>query len=406
MSESAPPRSTATVLHADLDSFYASVEQRDDPSLRGKPIAVGCSATGGVVLAASYEAKRMGVRTAMPAHAARRVCPDLIGVAPRFDAYTAASEDVFTIFRDTSPTVEPMSIDEAFIDVAGLWRLAGTPREIATVLRRRVADEVGLPITVGIARTKFLAKVASAVGKPDGLLVVEPDAELAFLHPLPVQRLWGVGRITADKLAQRGIHTVADVADLSEAALTGIVGPASGRHLHALAHNHDPRPVETGRRRRSIGSQQALGRRSRSRDEIDVVLWRLVDRITRRMRSAERVGRTITLRVRFDDFARATRSYSLPAATASTSTIHGTAAALLDANWELLNSRGLTLLGVSVGNLQNAGAVQLALAFDRTEAPGLELVVDAVRDRFGSSSIRRATTMRGDPGMTMPMLPD
>ena len=399
-------RSEASILHADLDSFYASVEQRDDPALRGRPIAVGCSATGGVVLAASYEAKRMGVRTAMPAYAARRLCPDLIGVRPRFEAYTAASDDVFAIFRDTSPIVEPMSIDEAFIDVAGLWRIAGTPSDIAARLRARVADEVGLPITVGVARTKFLAKVASAVGKPDGLLVVEPDAEIEFLHPLPVERLWGVGRITAAKLNQRGLHTVADVASLPADALTGIVGAASGRHLHALAHNLDPRSVETGRRRRSIGSQQALGRRRRSREEIDVVVWRLVDRITRRMRRAGRVGRTVTLRVRFDDFTRATRSHSLPAATAATATIHATAAALLDANWELLQDRGVTLLGISVGNLQNEGAVQLTLAFDRAESAGLDLVVDAVRDRFGASSIQRATTLRGDPGLTMPMLPD
>ncbi|HYN34622.1 MAG TPA: helix-hairpin-helix domain-containing protein, partial [Ilumatobacteraceae bacterium] len=226
-------RSTATILHADLDSFYASVEQRDDPALRGRPVVVG----GGVVLAASYEAKAFGVRTAMSGGAARRVCPNLIEVAPRFDAYTEASRSVFEIFRDTSPIVEPLSIDEAFIDVAGLWRIAGLPTEIAARLRERVAADVGLPITVGIARTKFLAKVASAVAKPDGLLTVEPDAELAFLHPLPVQRLWGVGEITATKLHDRGIHTVADVASMTPEALTAIVGAAMGHQLHALSHN-------------------------------------------------------------------------------------------------------------------------------------------------------------------------
>ncbi len=331
-------RSTSTILHADLDSFYASVEQRDDPRLRGKPIVVG----GGVVLAASYEAKAFGVRTAMSGRAARRLCPNLVDVAPRFDAYTAASRAVFEIFRDTSPVVEPMSIDEAFIDVAGLWRIAGTPAEIAARLRARIADEVGLPITVGVARTKFLAKVASGVAKPDGLLVVEPDGELAFLHPLPVQRLWGVGEITATKLHDRGIHTVADVAAMTPEALTAIVGTSMGHQLHALAHNRDARRVTTGKRRGSIGSQQALGTRRRSRDEIDVVLWRLVDRITSRMRRAGRVGRTVTLRLRFDDFSRATRSHSLTDPTAGTSTVHTTAVAILDAAWPLVERKGIT----------------------------------------------------------------
>jgi DNA polymerase-4 len=395
-------RSLATILHADLDSFYASVEQRDDPSLRGKPVTVG----GGVVLAASYEAKRFGVRSAMSGSQARRLCPNLIDVPARFDAYVAASKAVYAIFDETSPLVEGMSIDEAFIDVGGLWRIAGSPREIAQRLRERVADEVGLPITVGVARTKFLAKVASGVGKPDGLLVVEPDGELDFLHPLPVQRLWGVGAITAAKLNERGVKTVADVAGMSEESLTAIVGRGAGRHLHALAHNRDPRRVETGRRRRSIGSQQALGRRRRSRDEIDVVLRRIVDRITSRMRKAGRVGRTVTLRFRFDDFTRATRSYSMSDATASTSVVHATALALLDANWGLVEERGITLFGVSIGNLNDEDAVQLALPFERSAADSLDSVVDSIRERFGTTALRRATTMTGDPGFTVPTLPD
>lgn len=395
-------RSTATILHADLDSFYASVEQRDDPSLRGKPIVVG----GGVVLAASYEAKAFGVRTAMSGSAARRVCPNLIEVPPRFDAYTDASKRVFDIFRDTSPVVEPMSIDEAFIDVAGLWRIAGTPTEIATELRRRVADEIGLPISVGVARTKFLAKVASAVSKPDGLLVVEPDGELDFLHPLPVQRLWGVGTVTATKLHERGIHTVADVAAMSPDALVAIVGRSMGHQLHALAHNRDTRRVTTGRRRGSIGSQQALGRRQRSRDEIDVVLWRLVDRVTSRMRRADRVGRTITLRLRFDDLTGATRSRSLSDASSATAVIHATAAGILDAAWPLVEARGISLLGISVGNLADREAVQLVLPFERCEDGQLDTVLDAVHERFGRTALQRATTMRGDPGIQLPMLAD
>src|ERR1700733_165236 len=244
----------ATILHADLDSFYASVEQRDDPRLRGRPVIVG----GGVVLAASYEAKARGVRTAMGGGRARALCPDAVVVPPRFAAYTEASRAVFTVFEQTSPVVEALSIDEAFLDVRGLRHISGSPTEIALKLRREVRERVGLPITVGVARTKFLAKVASAVAKPDGLLVVEPDRELAFLHPLPVERLWGVGRVTAAKLHALGIATVGQVAQLEELQLAGLLGVASGRHLHALAHNRDARRVQTGRRRRSIGAQRAL----------------------------------------------------------------------------------------------------------------------------------------------------
>jgi len=397
-----PCRSAASILHADLDSFYASVEQRDDPTLQGRPIAVG----GGVVLAASYEAKAFGVRTAMSGRTARRLCPNLIEVPPRFDAYTEASRQVLAIFRDTSPIVEPMSIDEAFIDVAGLWRLAGSPTHIATELRRRVADDVGLPISVGVARTKFLAKVASAVSKPDGLLVVEPDGELDFLHPLPVQRLWGVGAVTAAKLHERGLHTVADVAAMEPEALVSIVGRSMGHQLHALAHNRDARRVTTGTRRGSIGSQQALGQRRRSREEIDVVLWRLVDRVAGRLRRADRVGRTITIRLRFDDLSRATRSHSLPDATSATALIHATAAGVLDTAWPLIEQRGISLLGVAVGNLADRDAVQLVLPFERCEAEQLDSVLDAVHERFGRTAIQRATTLRGDPGIQLPMLPD
>ena len=286
------------ILHADLDAFYASVEQRDDPRLRGRPVIVGA----GVVLAASYEAKAYGVRTAMGGGQARRLCPRAIVVPPRMSAYSEASKAVFEVFETTTPLVEGLSIDEAFLDVGGLRRVSGTPTEIAVRLRRDVLERVGLAITVGVARTKFLAKVASGVAKPDGLLVVPHDGELAFLHPLPVERLWGVGAKTADKLHDRGITTVGEVARIAEAALVAMLGRASGRHLHALAHNRDPRPVEVGRRRRSIGSQRALGQGPRSRDEIDAVLVGLVDRVARRMRAAGRVGRTVVLRLRFDDF--------------------------------------------------------------------------------------------------------
>ena len=400
------PADMASILHADLDSFYASVEQRDDPRLRGRAIAVGSSRTGGVVLAASYEAKAFGVRTAMNGREAHRRCPDLVDVAPRFDAYTTASHAVFDVFHATSAVVEAMSIDEAFLDVGGLRRLAGSPTDIAIRLRARVADEVGLPITVGVARTKFLAKVASAVAKPDGLLVVDPDRELQFLHPLPVERLWGVGAVTAEKLRRRGVHTVGEVAALPEEAITAIVGSAMGHQLHALAHNRDPRRVQTGRRRACIGSQQALGRRHRTHDEVQVVLWRLVDRVTGRMRRAHRVGRTITLRIRFDDLTRVTRSHSLPMPTSATAAVHATAGALLDAAWPTIEARGISLLGLSVGNLADDQAVQLALPCDRAASARVDAGVDALRPRCGNAAVQRTTILRGDPGIQLPMLPD
>ncbi|MEM1332953.1 MAG: DNA polymerase IV [Actinomycetota bacterium] len=393
---------SASILHADLDSFYASVEQRDDPTLRGRPVAAG----SGGVRAASYEARRHGVRTAMPTTEARRRCPELVVVPARFDAYAEASAAVFDVFERTTPVVEGISIDEAFLDVSGLRRISGPPVEIARALRRRVRDEVGLPITVGVARTKFLAKVASGVGKPDGLLVVEPDEELAFLHPLAVDRLWGVGRITADKLSARGLHTVGDVAALDVEVLCGLVGRAAGRQLHALSHARDARRVETGRRRGSIGSQQALGRRERSRAEIDDVLLRLVDRVTRRLRRSGRSGRTVTIRFRFDDFGRMTRSHTLSQPTSATGPILSVAAALLDAAWSTCAERGLTLIGVSVGQLGDADTMQLVFPFERATSDAVDVVVDDVRQRFGSGSLTRGSSIGFDPEHGPPLLPD
>jgi DNA polymerase-4 len=392
----------ATILHADLDAFFASVEQRDDPRLRGRPIAVG----GGVVLAASYEAKAFGVRTAMGIMEARRLCPRLLSVEPRFTAYSEASKAVFEVFEHTSPLVEGLSIDEAFLDVSGLGRVSGTPAQIAVALRRDVWEQVGLAITVGVARTKFLAKVASAVAKPDGLLIVEPEDELAFLHPLPVGRLWGVGPVTAAKLNERAITTVGDVARLPESVLVAILGPAAGGHIHALAHNRDPRPVVVGRRRRSIGSQRALGRRPRPPAEIVAILASLVDRVTRRMRTADRVGRTVVLRLRFDDFSRATRSHTLAQATAHTETILTTAKDLLTEARPMIERQGLTLVGLSVSNLDDAAAVQLALPFHRSSGSALDAALDDVRERFGSAAVMRAALLGRDDGMVMPHLPD
>jgi DNA polymerase-4 len=392
----------ARSLHADLDAFYASVEQRDDPRLRGRPVIVGA----GVVLAASYEARAYGVCTAMSGARARRLCPHATVVAPRPAVYAETSKAVYEVFDDTTPLVEGLSIDEAFLDVRGLERIAGSPTEIAVRLRREVRDRVGLPITVGVARTKFLAKVASGVAKPDGLLVVPPERELAFLHPLPVERVWGVGAVTADKLHSRGVSTVGEIARLGEAALVAMLGRAAGRHLHALAHNHDFRSVQVGRRRRSIGSQRALGRGRRSPEAIDAVVVALVDRITRRLRDGGRVGRTVVLRLRFDDFSRATRSHTLARATAETQMILATARGLLAAATPLIERRGLTLVGVSIGNLDDDGAVQLTLPFDRYSGGALDAALDEVRRRFGTAAVTRAVLLGQNPGLSVPLLPD
>ncbi len=394
--------SEPTILHADLDAFYASVEQRDDPRLRGRPVIVGA----GVVLAASYEAKALGVRTAMGGTQARRLCPHAIVVDPRMSAYAEASKVVFDVFADTTPLVEGLSIDEAFLDVGGLRRVSGTAPEIAVRLRGAVRERVGLPITVGVARTKFLAKVASGVAKPDGLLVVPPDGELAFLHPLPVERLWGVGHVTAGKLRSLGITTVGQVARLGETALVSLLGQAAGRHLHALAHNLDPRPVEVGRRRRSIGAQRALGRRPKSPGMLDAIVVALVDRLSRRLRTARRVCRTVTLRMRFDDFSRATRSQTLSQATAQTEAILATARGLLVAAMPMIRNQGLTLVGLALSNLDDDRAIQLPLPFDRRETSALDAALDGVRDRFGSAAVTRAVLLGRDPGLSVPLLPD
>ncbi len=396
------PDEGATILHADADSFYASVEQRDDPSLRGRPVIVGA----GMVLAASYEAKAFGVRTPMGGGQARRLCPQAVVVRPRMEAYSEASKAMFEVFWHTSPFVEGLSIDEAFLDVGGLGRISGTPLEIAERLRRDVQDQVRIAVTVGVARTKFLAKVASQVAKPDGLLVVPPDRELEFLHRLGIERLWGVGPITSSKLHERGIVTVAQVAALGEPGLVRILGSASGRHLHALSHNRDPRRVQTGRRRRSICTQRALGRRPRSSAQLSADLVALTDRLARRLRGGHRVCRTLTLRLRFGDFTRATRSHTLPEATAETAILLATGQELLEQAMPTILRRGITLIGLTFGNLADDGAVQLALPFGGRGATALDVALDSVRDRFGSTSIGRAVLMGRDQGLMVPTLPD
>jgi DNA polymerase-4 len=393
---------SSTILHADADAFFASVEQRDDPSLRGRPVVVGA----GVVLAASYEAKAYGVRTAMSGRQARRLCPHAIVVSPHMSAYTEASKALYAVFEETTPLVEGLSIDEAFLDVRGMERIAGTPTEIAVRLRRTVRDRVGIPVTVGIARTKFLAKVASALAKPDGLLVVPPAGELAFLHPLAVERMWGVGPATAAKLRGHGITTVGELARSGERTLEQLLGRAAGRHLHGLANNRDPRRVRPRRRRRSIGSQHALGRSHRRPEELDVELVALVDRVTRRLRAARRVGRTVVLRLRFGDFTRATRSHTLRYPTAQTHTILAAARSLFAIALPTIERRGLTLIGVAIANLADDLPIQLCLPLGPDDGAILDAALDDIRNRFGPTAITRAVLLGREPGFVMPLLPD
>jgi DNA polymerase-4 len=393
-------RTEPTILHADLDAFYASVEQRDNPSLRGRAVIVG----GGVVLASSYEARARGVRTAMGGRQALQLCPEAIVVPPRFAAYSAASKVVFEIFRRHSPLVEALSIDEAFIDVRGLRHIGGTPLQVATRLREEVREIAGLALTIGIASTKFLAKVASEVAKPDGLVMIPAGSELAFLHPLPVTALWGVGRVSAGKLHAAGITTVAQVAALGEPGAVDLLGRGTGRHVYALAIGSDPRSVRPRVRRRSIGAQRALGRRGRDPIEVQISLTALVDRAARRMRGAGRACRTVVLRMRFADYERATRSRTLAEATSRTAVLLSVARRLLRAAGELIARRGLTLIGVTLTNLCDAGAVQLALPLDR--ARGLDAALDALHDRFGSGAVRRGVHVGRPPDEGVPLLPD
>ncbi len=384
----------ASILHADLDSFYASVEQRDDPTLRDRPMIVG----RGIVLASSYEAKAFGVRTAMGTKAALRLCPNAVIVPARFHAYAEASKRVFEVFRDTSPLVEPVSIDEAFIDVGGLARTVGPAPRIAETLRHRIRTEVGLPITVGVASTKHCAKVASQAGKPDGLLVVPDGGELDFLWPLPVDRLWGVGLKTTQKLGLIGIGTVGDLANVDIERLTDALGRAHAHHLHALANNRDPRRVDTDRRRKSIGSQRSFPSGGLTGDDARVIMFELVDQISARMRGKEMMGRTVTMNLRDNEFRSFSRSVTLPEATWSSSTIGRAATRLFRDNEQFINSGACTKLGLSLSNLSSPHNVQQSLSFEPGRSPEVDAAIDEITTRFGTSAIGRTgrTSARPD----------
>ncbi len=403
-----------SILHADLDAFYASVEQRDDANLRGRPVVVGT----GVVLACSYEAKARGIYTTMNGAEAKRICPEVIAVPPRMAAYSEASARVYEIFAETAPVVEALSIDEAFLDVRGLEHISGTPPRIAATLRREVQERVGLKISVGVARTKFLAKVASGESKPDGLLVVPEEKEEAFLHPLPIRKLWGVGKVTAEKLESAGIFRVGDIARAREATLTALLGQSAGLRLLDLANNRDPRTVAPRERRQSIGAQSAFPRASRTPAEVESLGAALTDRVCGRLRESGRSCRTVAIGLRFGDFSRASRSRTLDFPTDRTDAVLAAVRNLLASARQEIEDRGLTLVGVSLENLDDAGAVQLALPLEeesadpvgsavRTrDAEALDTALDDVRKRFGSDSIRRASLIDSDAGVSVPTLPD
>lgn len=395
--------SGASILHADLDAFYASVEQRDEKRLRDRPVIVS---GGGVVLACSYEAKACGVKTAMSIGQARRLCPEAPVVPPRMSAYTEASREVYRVFEETAPVVEALSIDEAFLDVTGLEHISGTPAKIAAVLRSEVREQVGLNISVGVARTKFLAKVASGACKPDGLLVVEPAGEKGFLHPLPIESLWGVGGVTSQKLHAMGISTVGDIARFDEVLLVTALGRSSGLRLIDLANNRDPRQVAPRSPRSSIGAQSAFQRGSRTPQELDSLAAALVDRITRRLRAADKVCRTVSVRFRFGDFARASRSHSFSHPANQTDTILFAVKDLMTRANPMIAERGLTLLGISLENLEKDDAVQMELPVQGEDSSALDAALDEVRDRFGAGAIKRASLVDRDGGASVPLLPD
>jgi DNA polymerase IV len=384
-----------SILHADLDAFYASVEQLLDPALRGKPIAVG----GGVVLAASYEAKAFGVTGGMSGRRARQLCPELQFVGGHFREYQHLADQVIAVLHDFTPVVERISIDEAFLDVTGSIHLFGSPAEIAGRIRARVRDEIGLAISVGCGTTKHLAKVASQVAKPDGVVIVEPGGEESFLAPLPVGLLWGVGPVTRERLAAAGITTIGDLAAQQRSSLQGLLGRAVGEKLGSLASNEDPRRLETRRRARSVGAQSALGRTVPTPDALRRAFAHLADRVASRMRAAGRAARTITVRVRFLDLRSVTRSATLRFPTFATTTITDVSVAL--AATALADHPGeheITLVAVSASNLVDASAIQLELPFGDVNVRTADLAVDEIRARFGRTAIGVASVALGGNG--------
>jgi len=395
---------TATILHADLDAFYASVEQMLDPSLRGKPIAVG----GGVVLAASYEAKSFGVSSGMSGRRARELCPRLIFVGGHFHDYQRLGDAAINVLNDFTPLVERISIDEAFADVAGCTHLFGSPADIARAVRHRVRAELGLPISVGVARTKHLAKIASQVAKPDGLVVVDPAAELAFLHDLPVELMWGVGPVTQGRLADIGIRTIGQLAKMPGWSLERIVGRAAREKLTALAWNRDPRDIRTHHRAQSAGAKSALGKKPAQERVFQPALRHLADRVASRLRAKSRPGRTVTVRVRFADLRSITRSITLDTPISATATLAEIAEQLVrSALADHPEEKVISLLAISVSQLERHWKQQLELPLglaDEKRRPGTrkgmarwtaDRALDRIRDRFGWNAVGYGSVVLG-----------
>lgn len=394
----AEPSAEPTILHADLDAFYASAEQLIDSSLRGRPVLVG----GGIVVAASYEARAYGVRAPMSTRDALKLCPGAVVVHGHFDRYLELSDQVMAILDDATPVVEQISVDEAFLDVSGTTHLLGRPSDIARDIRRRVRDEVGLPISIGVASTKFLSKIASARAKPDGLVIVERGKELDFLHPLPVEALWGVGKVTAARLHRLGISTVGELSEVPESAMQPGLGRAVSAGLRALSWNRDPRPVRGGRRAGSVGSQHALGPGLTDIEDMAVVILGLADRVGRRLRAKGRMGSTLTLRARFPGPRSVTRSHTLPMPSASTAALSNLAMTLLERALADNAGEPVTLIGISVSNLTTDDHLQLELdlgdcdvlrpgSVDGMRRASLEGKVDEVREKFGRDLLRYGT---------------
>jgi DNA polymerase IV len=377
------------VLHVDMDAFYASVEQRDRPELRGMPLLVGGEGPRGVVCAASYESRRFGCRSAQPMAVALRLCPQAIVVPPRFERYRAASERLFGILEDVSPLVEPLSIDEAFVDVSGTQRLLGPAVEVASRIRRRVREEIGVTASVGIAPNKFLAKLASDLGKPDGLTVVEPDRIQELLDPLPVERIWGVGPRTGERMRALGVATIADLRAWPWDRLVEEFGIASAEHFATLARGEDDRDVVPDAQAKSLGHECTFETDIEDPDAVRDVLLRQAEDVGRRVRRHALRSRGVTVKIRYGDFETITRSATLDTPTDATDELRRAARELFDA-WAETSFRPVRLIGVTAGRLSDCGA-QLGL-FDAAEQERrrrLDRALDALQDRFGSDAIRR-----------------
>ncbi len=387
-----------TILHVDMDAFYASVSLRDRPDLHGTPVIVGGGGTRGVVLSATYEARALGVHSAMPMSRARRLAPQATVIEPDHRQYAEVSRNVMALFSSITPIVEPLSLDEAFLDVSGALRRLGPPTRIAELIRARVEDEQQVTCSVGVASTKFVAKLASTRAKPDGLLLVPIDRVIDFLHPLPVGALWGVGEKTEEHLVRLGLRTVGDIAHTPVSTLERALGPATGHHLHELSWGRDPRPVRPDEREKSLGNEETFAHDIDDPEVIHAHLLRLADQVAGRLRRSGQVGRTVAIKVRFSDFTTLTRSRTLSRPTDVGREIYDTARHLYDALG--LERVRIRLVGVRMEGLAAVEEAPRQLLLDepddgRREA---EVAIDTLRDRFGADAVRPARLLGSPEG--------